>query len=281
LSYEITKALALKANIARGFRAPNFAELASNGAHEGTNRYEIGNNNLKSEVSLQGDVGVELTSEHLSLDASLFYNHISDFIFYERVQNGSGGDSILTDPETGERLDVFKFAQQNANLYGAEISLDVHPHPLDWLHFKNAFSYTRGKFSQSIDGSNNIPFVPSARLVTSLGTEFFRKGNFIRNLYAGIESDYNFVQNDPFTGYNTETATPAFWLIGSNISADFVSKGKTICTLSLTGENLGDIAYQNSLSRFKYLGVNNVTGRHGVFNVGRNFGIKLNVPLSF
>jgi iron complex outermembrane receptor protein len=66
------------------FRAPNFAELASNGAHEGTNRYEIGNTDLKSEVSLQGDAGIELTTEHVSLDASLFYNHINNFIFYER-----------------------------------------------------------------------------------------------------------------------------------------------------------------------------------------------------
>ncbi|MEP6682694.1 MAG: TonB-dependent receptor, partial [Parafilimonas sp.] len=281
ISYEATKSIALKANIARGFRAPNFAELASNGAHEGTNRYEIGNNNLQSEVSLQGDAGIELTTEHLSLDASLFYNHISHFIFYEKVQNNTGGDSVLTDPETGNQLDVYKFAQQNANLYGAEFSLDVHPHPLDWLHFKNVFSYTRGKFSQSIDGSDNIPFVPSARLLTTLGADFLKKGNFVRNIYAGIESDYNFNQHHPFTAYNTETATPGYWLIGANISADIISKGKTICTLSLTGENLGNIAYQSSLSRFKYLAVNNVTGREGVFNEGRNFGIKLNVPLSF
>lgn len=281
LSYEATKALALKANIARGFRAPNFAELASNGAHEGTNRYEIGNNDLKSEVSLQGDAGVELTTEHLSLDASLFYNHISNFIFYERVQNGTGSDSVLTDPQTGQQLDVFKFAQQNANLYGAELSLDIHPHPLDWLHFKNTFSYTRGKFSQSIDGSDNIPFVPAARLLTTLGANFLRKGNFIRNINAGIESDYNFAQDNPFTGYNTETPTPGYWLVGANLSADVASKGKTLCTLSLSAENLGNVAYQNSLSRFKYLSVNNVTGRQGVYNMGRNFGIKLNVPLSF
>jgi iron complex outermembrane receptor protein len=281
LSYEVSKALALKANIARGFRAPNFAELASNGAHEGTNRYEIGNNDLKSEVSLQGDAGVELTTAHVSLDASLFYNHINNFIFYERVQNGAGGDSTTMDPETGQQLDVYKFAQQNANLYGAEFSLDIHPHPLDWLHFKNTFSYTRGQFSQAIDGSDNIPFVPSARLITSLAVDMFRKGNVIRNINAGLESDYNFAQDHPFTGYNTETATPDYWLVGANISADFVSKGKTICTLSLTGENLGNVAYQNSLSRFKYLAVNDVTGRQGVFNMGRNFGIKLNVPLSF
>lgn len=281
LSYEVTKALALKANIARGFRAPNFAELASNGAHEGTNRYEIGNNNLKSEVSLQGDAGIELTTEHVSLNASLFYNHISHFIFYERVQNSAGGDSLITDAETGEQLDVFKFAQQTANLYGVELSLDVHPHPLDWLHFKNVFSYTRGQFLQSIDGSDNIPFIPAARLLTTLGADFLHKGNFIRNIYAGVESDYTFQQHQPFAGFNTETNTPGYWLIGANISADIASKGKTICTLRFTAENIGSIAYQSHLSRFKYLAVNNITGRQGVFNMGRNFGIKLNVPLSF
>lgn len=281
LSYEATKSLALKANIARGFRAPNFAELASNGAHEGTNRYEIGNNNLRSEVSLQGDAGIELTTEHISLETNLFYNHIDNFIFYERVQNAAGSDSVMIDPESGDALQVYKFAQHDANLYGAELSLDIHPHPLDWLHFKNVFSYTRGKFSESIDGSDNIPFIPAARLITSLSIDLLRKGNFIRNISAGIESDYNFTQDNAFTGYNTETTTPGYWLVGANISADFVSKGKTICTLSITGENLGDVAYQNNLSRFKYLAVNNVTGRQGVFNMGRSFGIKLNVPLSF
>lgn len=281
MSYELTKALALKVNVARGFRAPNFAELASNGAHEGTNRFEIGNNQLHSEVSHQGDAGIELTTEHVSLDASLYYNHINDFIFYERVPAVSGGDSIMTDPETGDQLEVFRFAQQTANLYGLELSLDVHPHPLDWLHFKNVFSYTRGKFSHALDGSDNLPFIPAARWVTTLGVDFLKKGNVIRNIYAGVESDYNFAQDNAFTGYNTETPTPGYWLLGAKVSADIVSKGKTICELSITGDNLFNIAYQDNLSRFKYLAVNNVTGRQGVFNMGRNFGIKLNVPLRF
>jgi len=280
LSYEVSKNLALKANIARGFRAPNFAELASNGAHEGTNRYEIGDNNLKSEVSLQGDAGMELTTEHVALDASVFYNRINNFIFYERVPNSAGGDSTITDPESGDELNLYRFAQQTASLYGAELSLDIHPHPLDWLHFKNTFSYTRGKFAQALDGSDNIPFVPAARLITSLGGDFFHKGNVVRNLHIGIESDYNFAQNNAFTGYNTETATPSYWLVGVNVAADFVSKGRTLFTLSVTGNNLGDIAYQNHLSRFKYLAVNNVTGRQGVFAMGRNFGFKINVPLN-
>ena len=37
----------LKLNLARGFRAPNISELSSNGVHEGTQRYELGNTSLK------------------------------------------------------------------------------------------------------------------------------------------------------------------------------------------------------------------------------------------
>ena len=42
-----------------------------------------------------------------------------------------------------------------------------------------------------------------------------------------------------------------------------------------------DVAYQNHLSRLKYAAVNNVTGRQGVFNMGRNFSVKVNVPLEW
>ena len=45
--------------------------------------------------------------------------------------------------------------------------------------------------------------------------------------------------------------------------------------------NIGDVAYQNHLSRLKYAAENMATGRQGVFNMGRNFSIKLNIPLSW
>jgi len=281
LSYAASKMLTLKFNLARGYRAPNLAELASNGAHEGTNRYEVGNNNLKSETSLNVDGGIELNSEHVSLETSVFYNHISNFIFYEKMLNQSGQDSIITDPAGGPDLNVYRFDQKDANLSGVEMSLDIHPHPLDWLHFKNAFSYTRAQFTDAVDGTKNIPFIPAARLFTDLGVKFLPKGKSMRNLHVSLESDYTFKQDHPFTGYNTETATGDYWLINASVGTDFVSHGKTIFSLLFTGNNLGDVAYQNHLSRLKYTDVNNVTGRMGVFNMGRNFGVKVNVPLDF
>lgn len=261
LSYEATKELTLKLNVARGFRAPTLAELSSNGAHEGTNRYEVGNLGLKSETSLQVDGGLELNTEHITLGAGLYYNKISNFIYYEKVLNGAGGDSILLDPDNGNELNVFRFDQQNANLYGVEFNMDIHPHPLDWLHFENTFSYTRAQFTNAVDGSKNVPNMPAARLLSQLKGNFLPKGNSFRNLYVSLESDYTFRQERAFTGFNTETATGGYWLVGVSVGTDIVSKGKTLFSINLSGMNLGDVAYQNHLSRLKYTAVNNATGR--------------------
>ncbi|HNP24322.1 MAG: TonB-dependent receptor [Chitinophagaceae bacterium] len=281
LSYQLSKEVTFKANVARGFRAPNFAELASNGAHEGTNRYEVGNNDLKSEVSTQADAGIEVAAEHVSLYASVFYNYVYDFIFYERVSGNSGGDSIIIDPESGKVLNVYRFDQKNAILYGAELHIDLHPHPLDWLHFENTFSYTRGKFRQSVDGSDNLPLIPAAKFVSELKGNFLIRGKVLKNLYASITGDYTFSQNNAFTGYNTETNTSNYFLLNAGVGADVVSKGKTIFGLHFSATNIGDVTYQNHLSRLKYTPENLATGRYGVFDMGRNFSIKVNIPLNY
>ena len=279
LSYEAGKDVTIKINVARGFRAPSIPELASNGAHEGTNRYEYGERDLKSETSLQIDGGIDLNSEHVSLSASLFYNHIDNFIYYRKLSSAFGGDSIVN--VNGNANTAFRFDQNNARLYGAEFNLDIHPHPLDWLHIENTFSYVRGVMSEAHDGSKNLPFIPATRLLTDLRGNFAKKGKNIRNAYVNLELDNTFAQNDPFTGYNTETKTPGYTLFNAGIGTDVVSGQKTLFSIYFAANNIADVAYQNSLSRLKYTAENVVTGRMGVFNMGRSFSAKLNIPLSF
>jgi iron complex outermembrane recepter protein len=281
LAYQATKALTVKANIARGFRAPNFAELASNGAHEGTNRYEVGSNLLKSEVSTQVDAGIELATKHISFTASAFYNNITNFIFYEKVAAANGGDSILVDEESGNDLYVFRFDQKNAHLYGLELHVDIHPHPFDWLHFENTFSFTRAQFNQPVDGTKNIPNIPAARLVSELKGNFLAKGNTLKNLYFGITGDASFKQENAFTAYNTETPTMGYYLINIGVGTDIAKKGKSLFSIHLDANNITDVAYQSHLSRLKYTGINNATGRQGVYGMGRNFSVKINVPITY
>jgi iron complex outermembrane receptor protein len=130
----------IRLNFARGFRGPNAAELGSNGVHEGTIRYEYGNNRLKAETSFQADLGVSIHTDHLSIDAAVFSNSISNYIYLEKLAGANGGDSI---PDPADPLAAFSYVQGNAVLNGGELSIDVHPHPLDWLHLLQGFSYVQ------------------------------------------------------------------------------------------------------------------------------------------
>ncbi len=279
VSYDVNSDLTLKANIARGFRAPNIAELSSNGAHEGTNRYEYGQQDLKSETSFQIDAGLEFHSTHFGLSVAGFYNNIQDYIFYRKLSSVSGNDSIII--ADGEELTAFRFDQSTASLYGFEVSFDLHPHPLDWLHFENNFSYVRGKFHSAIDGSNNLPFMPPAKLNSEIRTDFRKAGSFFRNMYMKLEMEHVFDQQKIFSTYNTETATEGYSIFNFGLGTDVSKKNKTLFSLHLALNNFTDVAYQNHLSRLKYTSVNNVNGRQGVFNMGRNFSMKINVPLNF
>ncbi|MGB3008426.1 MAG: TonB-dependent receptor, partial [Chitinophagaceae bacterium] len=283
VSLEPNDNVTIKANIARGFRAPTLAELASNGAHEGTNRYEYGDKDLKSETSFQLDGGIDLDYEHFSFGLAAFYNRMNDFIFYRKLESVSGGDSLVDNG--GDFIPAFKFNQNNAMLAGFELSFDLHPHPLDWLHFENSFSFVRGKFDHKIDGnlagSNNLPLIPAPIWNSELRADFKKAGKLFRNLYSKIEWNKTFKQNNFFSGYGTETATVGYALLNAGIGGDVVKKEKKLFSIYLGVSNLTDVAYQHHLSRLKYASENPVTGRTGVFNTGRNFSIKLNIPLEF
>jgi iron complex outermembrane receptor protein len=180
----------------------------------------------------------------------------------------------------GNFIPAFKFDQRKATLAGVEFVLDIHPHPLDWLHFENTFSFVRGQFKDGIEGVKNVPFIPATRLVSQLGGTFYKEGKTIRNLSIKLEMDASLDQSKAFTAYDTETPTPGYTLFNASIGGDIHSKKKTLFSLYFNAVNLTDEAYQNHLSRLKYAPLNMATGRTGVFNMGRNFNVKLNIPIN-
>ena len=279
ISYAATDNFVLKFNLAQGFRAPGIPELASNGTHEGTNRYEYGDQNLKSEKSFQSDLGLEVNSDHVLFTANVFYNKVNNFIFYSRLDAANGSDSLVD--VGGDLVPAFKFGQRNSRLAGFEVLIDLHPHPFDWLHLQNALSYVSGRFCDAIGGIRNMPLIPAARWMSELRTEVLPSGHFLRNLVLSFEVEHTFNQNKAFTAYGTETATPGYTLLNAGIHGSIVSKNKTLFSIYFNAMNLTDVAYQHHLSRLKYADDNPVTARRGVFNMGRNFSIKLNIPLSF
>ncbi len=280
-NYEISNTVIAKFNLSRGFRAPNIAELSANGVHEGTIKYEYGNTELKSETSLQTDIGIDVNTQHVTFTGSLFYNNIQNYIFSRKLSSVSGGDSIPA-IANNNGYSAFKYFQTNANLYGAEFMLDIHPHPLDWLHFQNVFSYVRGTSGYKTDSTENLPTIPAARWISELRANFKDAGKMLKNFYVKVEADATFSQHKVFSAYQTEAPTPGYTLFNAGIGADFVNtKKQTIFSINISANNITDAAYQNHLSRLKYAPENIATGRFGVYNIGRNFSAKVNVPLNF
>ncbi len=241
--------LNIRANVARGFRAPNLSELGSNGVHEGTVRYECGNPDLKPEFSLQGDLGADFATKHLSLVAALFCNRIDHYIFAGRTDQVADGFA------------VYRYTAAGALLYGGEIALDVHP--VHRLHLETRFSYVRGTF----DGGD-LPLMPAPRLGGEVKWELSHDGKVFNNSYIAFRVDHNWAQNHFLPG--TETATPAHTLLGLTAATDILVRDRRIATLSLIADNLTDAVYVDHLSRLKYVGIR---------NPGRNFTVKLEVPI--
>lgn len=239
----------LRLNVASGFRAPNLAELTSNGVHEGSNRYEIGNSNLENEQNFQTDLNLEYRNPHFELFVNGFYNHINNYIFIS--PNGTVIDGN----------DVYDYVQANANLFGGEAGIHFHPHPLDWLHVTSSFESVTGKRQNG----DNLPLIPANRWNNALKTEF-KSSKYFKDGFAVLNVEYTLRQNNPS---QFETMTYDYTLLNIGFGGK-VTLGKTVFDINLNANNIFDRNYVSHLSRLK---------TDGIPNIGRNIvlGINFNI----
>ena len=287
LTYNFTDNFSVKANIARGFRAPNISEIAANGVHPGTDMYQIGDVN-KPEFSLQEDLGFFLNFDHANGYVEIFNNNITNYVFNQKLLSYKGQDSISAGNPT------YKFQQSNAELYGGEASLDIHPHPLDWLHFENSISivYAINKGGNGVhitDSTKYLPFIPPIHTHSELRADVKGKVGRFAFIYAKIEMEHYAAQNRAYTSAGTETPTPGYTFFGAGVGADVLDKnGKKLFNIQVLGSNITNVVYQSNMSRLKYMDfyinkagsqVNQTGTGTGIYNMGRNISFKISVPL--
>ena len=271
----------VRLNLARGFRTPNMSELASNGVHEGSIRYEEGNRQLKAEYSLQADLGLDFSSRYVSAQLALFANRIDNYIFTHRVPKVMKPGYL-----------TFVYTQGDARLLGFEAGVDFHP--VHSVHFSNSFSYVDAQLMNASADMKYLPFTPAPKWTSELKWELFHHSHttinhqhttdaahrsLFNNLYLAVGVDCYFRQSHIYSADATETATPGYALFNLSAGTDIQVRGKKLAELYITADNLLDKAYQNHLSRLKYADENRVTGRQGVFNMGRNITFKVVVPV--
>jgi iron complex outermembrane receptor protein len=276
-TYNFTEKFSVKANVARGYRAPNIAEISANGVHPGTNQYQIGNDNFQPEFSLQEDLGAVYSSKYVLVSVSLFNNMISNYIFNQQVGAAAAGTLV----------DTFKYQQGKVELYGGEASLDFHP--IKALHFENSISVVYGVNKQVpagglTDSNKYVANIPPLHGISELRYDFNSTKAHLVDGFVKVQLAYYATQNRVYLTDNTETRTPGYALWNAGIGSGFTNKkGTTICNLYLMMNNVFDIAYQDHLSRLKYFEPypDDPRGHHGIYNMGRNFSVKLDIPLSW
>ncbi len=261
-THQFNENLNFKANAGSAFRAPNPAELGSNGVHEGTYRYEVGNSALNPERSYQVDASLEYEGKIVSASASIYNNYIHNYIYAS-----TNGELKTVD---GTVYPVYRYGQVNANLYGAEASLTIHPLP--FIHFENTFGYVH---AQNTTFDKPLSFIPAASLRNELRFEPKLKGTNDAYLMVGINSAFKQNRIDEVF----ETATSGYTLLNAGIGATF-KLGKQPVKLAVTGNNLLDKKYYDALSRFKPGRFDQTNPDLGVYNTGRNVTFGLYLPLT-
>lgn len=244
--------LNIKVNVATGLRAPNLAELSSNGLREGTYRYEIGDMHLKNEQNINIDVSLTHKAEWFGYSLSGFISLFDNYIYIT---------------PTGEEyigFQIYRYKQQNALYTGGEAELEFTPQGMvQGLEFtiKGAYLYSMGR-----DGKY-IPFTTAPKISPNLS--YSRSlGKYVKHFYANVGFDYVFQQNRTAP---EEIPTAAYYLMNAGIGAEFAFK-KAGFTIGVSGNNLLNAAYFDHLSRLKAFGIR---------NIGRNISVNLFVPIQF
>lgn len=253
LTYNFSENQFFKANLARGFRSPNIPELTQNGIHGG--RFERGDPNLDAQSNYQIDFSYHFHNNWATVNVAPFFNAIDNYIYLVQTNEDApiGGGKI------------FQHVQNDANLYGGEIALDIHP--VDWLGIHGSYSLIRADITDDNQGIDHPTFTPQDRLTAEVRFQQKELG-FFKRPFASLEVQHFFEQTR--TGQN-EAITSAFTLLNARIGTE-INIGKQNLDLFITGTNLLNETYFDHLSITKPLELN---------MIGRNIMFGLRLPFSF
>ncbi|MCK9635915.1 MAG: TonB-dependent receptor [Methylobacter tundripaludum] len=151
-------------------RAPQIQELFSNGVHEATHSYELGNAGLNKELSNNLDLGYRYNADWMAAELNLFHNWVNDYIYQQRTGSLFNEDAeAFEDVCSGTCIPVLESRQAAATFKGFEAKtvfplMENRYGAVDLTLFGD---YTRGTFEQG----GNVPRMPPLRYGLQLSYE--------------------------------------------------------------------------------------------------------------
>ncbi|HWW06445.1 TonB-dependent receptor [Collimonas sp.] len=192
-------------------RAPAAEELYSNGPHESTATFDIGDPSLKKETSRNIELTLQKTTGLIRWKANLFQNHVSNYVFGRNAGQVDASGAPELDGEFTERF----WSQADATIRGAEaeISYNLRGEGFSIRGFADA---SRGK----LDQMGNLPLQPASRYGVDLG--------YVQGAWRSGVTVLRAQQQDRLATFENRV-TPAYTKIDANLSYT-----QTLGTLRLT-----------------------------------------------
>jgi iron complex outermembrane receptor protein len=216
--------LKIGANISRTGRAPAVEELFSDGPHIATQAYEMGDPDLKSERSWNGELYARYETPETAFSATLYTNRFDNFIY---------------EAETGDiedDLPVFQYFQNDAKVWGVEFqaSQRLARFGSSNLSVDGVADYTRAKISS---GGGDVPRIPPLRLLG--GVELTNASFDLRG-----EVEFN---DDQTKTAEFETPTHGFTLVNASATWRPFGRDRNIALIA-SANNIFDVTARRAAS---------------------------------
>ncbi|MDR0681335.1 MAG: TonB-dependent receptor [Dysgonamonadaceae bacterium] len=234
----------IKANIGKSFRLPGANELAANGVHHGTFRYEQGDASLSSEKAWQLDASYRLENKRIRFDMMPFFCWFGNYIYLKPT----GEWSILDD--AGQ---IYRFTETEALFAGIEISLEINLFDRFDYHLNGEYVHTYNRRERT-----PLSFSPPASFRNTLEYRHEKFQTYLE-IHSIAAQNRNAANEDPTPGANL-----IHWGASTNLSA-----GGTKIELTFSVQNLLNTKYYNHLSFYRKVEIP---------EPGRNFQILIKIP---
>ncbi len=232
LAYELPLGVVARLTGQYTERAPEAEELFSQGLHEATGTFEIGNPNLEKEKAKTIEFGVKKAAGSFRFDGSIYATRFDGFISKGLTGIGCGG--TIDTCGLRDELDQLVFEQRDARFYGAEFiaQYDIAPIWNGIWGVEGQYDFVNAKF----DNGENVPRIPPHRLGGAL---YYRDGAWFARaaVLHAFEQDRIALNETPTDGYTLISAELSYT---AKLQSNGITSAAPEFTIGIKGENLGD-----------------------------------------
>jgi iron complex outermembrane recepter protein len=254
LTYDLGLNWSLGAGVATAWRPPSINELYSKGVHHGSAQYEIGDNTLTSERSINTDLSLRLQTPKIGLELAGFFNSFDGFINLTPQP-----EPVLT---VSGAYPAFKYQQSDARLIGGEITL--HYQLFEELSTRLTSSIVRGRDTKRDEPLFGMPADRAELEVEYLLPDWldaFQSSSVAVNTIAVAR------QTNVASGSDYAAPPAGYMLLNARLSTHAIILGQQL-DIYLQAQNILNQHYRDYLSRYRYFSD----------DPGRNFILRLSFP---